>query len=94
MAKFTTAEANACIIAKCSKHELSGVHQYYTFGVTDDNDFYYEWTDADLEANASHGQIKVAIRNYLTVEEDKLSPPPVIVETDDDAIIGDTVNPV
>lgn len=91
MAKFTVAEANACTIAKCAKHELDGVHQYYTFGVEDDNGYYYEWSDALLQANANHGQIKIAIRNYLTTEEDKITPPPAIVETDDTAILGDTV---
>jgi hypothetical protein len=91
MAKFTTAEANACTIQKCSKNELASVHQFYIFGVTDDNGYYYEWSDEDLAAGASHGQVKVAIRNHLTTNVDKITPPPTIVETDDTTIVGQTV---
>jgi hypothetical protein len=90
MAFFTLEEATGCTINKCSSYKISGIHQYYIFGIVDDNDYYYEWTDTESATGLTHTQVKTVIRNKLLTTE-KVGVPTIPTESNDENIIGDIV---
>ena len=94
MAVFTTPQAEACKVLKCSNSKDGATHKHYTFVVEDpDTEFSYEWRDTTLVAAATDAQIETAIKDKLTATE-KRAAPIVLTETHDTTIEGKTVGAI
>lgn len=90
MALFTISDATGCTITLCSSNKIDGVHQYYMFGVLDDNTKYYEWSDSDSPTGLTTTQVKDVIRTTL-LTMDKIDLAPTITTDNDTDIVGDLV---
>ncbi len=88
---FTTEEANACIINRAEKVSKNGIHKYWVFGITDEDNNYYDWKDSDLSDSADDTTQKMAIFTHLTLHCVKKIPKSVITNVTNDNIIKTTV---
>jgi hypothetical protein len=67
---FTTSEANASKIVRMEKVQSNGTHEYWVFGIKDNEGNYIDWQDYTLSSSATKSNIKTRIIEYLTGEGD------------------------
>ena len=87
---FNSDEANASNIVRAERQEKDGVHQYWVFGVEDEDGNYCDWKDTTLGASASYAEQRTAIHTHLTTACYKIPAQPVIL-LEESAVIGTTV---
>lgn len=93
MAKFTTQQANECIVTKCDSFKVDGVHQYWEIDVVDNNGNVYQIIEEQISGNANTTALKASIKSNL-MNIDKLPDPEPIKEItteSKDDILGGTV---